>query len=77
MIGRCTDCMVVVNGLPNVPACRTPVSAGLAVRNPRMASTRAASRGEAGARHDASIVVVGAGPAGLAAATGRRLPEPP
>ena len=31
MIGRCTDCLVVVDGLPNVPACRTPVSAGLAV----------------------------------------------
>jgi aerobic-type carbon monoxide dehydrogenase small subunit (CoxS/CutS family) len=32
MIGRCTDCLVVVDGLPNVPACRTPVSAGQAVR---------------------------------------------
>jgi hypothetical protein len=32
MIGRCTDCLVVVDGLPNVPACRTPVAAGLAVR---------------------------------------------
>lgn len=32
MIGRCTDCLVVVDGLPNVPACRTPVSAGQVVR---------------------------------------------
>jgi predicted molibdopterin-dependent oxidoreductase YjgC len=32
MIGRCTDCLVVVDGLPNVPACRTPVAAGQAVR---------------------------------------------
>jgi len=32
MIGRCTDCLVVVDGIPNVPACRTPVSAGQAVR---------------------------------------------
>ena len=32
MIGRCTDCMVVVNGIPNVPACLTPVSTGLVVR---------------------------------------------
>jgi aerobic-type carbon monoxide dehydrogenase small subunit (CoxS/CutS family) len=32
MIGRCTDCLVVVDGLPNVPACRTPVSAGQAVQ---------------------------------------------
>lgn len=32
MIGRCTDCMVVVGGIPNVPACVTPVVAGLDVR---------------------------------------------
>jgi hypothetical protein len=32
MIGRCTDCLVVVDGRPNVPACRTPVSAGQAVQ---------------------------------------------
>jgi hypothetical protein len=32
MIGRCADCMVVVNGVPNVPACLTPVSTGLVVR---------------------------------------------
>ncbi len=32
MIGRCTDCMVVVDGIPNVPACLTPVAAGLDVR---------------------------------------------
>lgn len=32
MIGRCTDCMVVVDGVPNVRACITPVTAGLDVR---------------------------------------------
>jgi 2Fe-2S iron-sulfur cluster binding domain len=32
MIGRCTDCMVVVNGIPNVAACRTPITTGLDVR---------------------------------------------
>ncbi len=32
MIGRCADCMVVVDGVPNVPACLTPVSTGLVVR---------------------------------------------
>lgn len=35
MIGRCADCMVVVDGIPNVPACLTPVAAGLAVRSQR------------------------------------------
>jgi len=32
MVGRCTDCLVVVNGISNVPACLTPVTAGLDVR---------------------------------------------
>jgi 2Fe-2S iron-sulfur cluster binding domain len=32
MIGRCADCLIVVDGVPNVPACQTPVSAGQAVR---------------------------------------------
>ena len=49
MIGRCTDCMVVVNGVPNVPACLTPVSAGLDVRTQRglgeTAAEEAAERG--------------------------------
>jgi aerobic-type carbon monoxide dehydrogenase small subunit (CoxS/CutS family) len=35
MIGRCTDCMVVANGIPNVPACLTPVTPGLDVRTQR------------------------------------------
>ena len=35
MIGRCADCMVVVDGVPNVPACLTPVSTGLVVRTQR------------------------------------------
>jgi predicted molibdopterin-dependent oxidoreductase YjgC len=35
MIGRCTDCMVVVDGVPNVPACLTPIAAGLDVRTQR------------------------------------------
>ena len=35
MIGRCTDCQVVVDGIPNVLACLTPVAAGLAVETQR------------------------------------------
>ena len=31
MIGRCADCLVVVDGLPNVPSCQTPVAAGQVV----------------------------------------------
>lgn len=32
MVGRCGDCAVVVDGIPNVPACVTPVAAGMVVQ---------------------------------------------
>jgi aerobic-type carbon monoxide dehydrogenase small subunit (CoxS/CutS family) len=32
MVGRCADCMVIVDGVPGIRACVTPVSAGLTVR---------------------------------------------
>ena len=32
MVGRCADCMVVVDGVPGTRACVTPVNAGLDVR---------------------------------------------
>jgi hypothetical protein len=32
MVGRCADCLVVVNGVTNVRACVTPVAEGLDVR---------------------------------------------
>lgn len=31
-IGRCTDCVMVVDGKPNVRTCITPVSAGITVQ---------------------------------------------
>ncbi len=31
-IGRCTDCVMEVNGRPNVRTCVTPVEEGMAVR---------------------------------------------
>ena len=31
-IGRCTDCVMVVNGKPNVRTCITPVEAGMTVQ---------------------------------------------
>ena len=30
-IGRCTDCVMVVNGVPNVRTCVTPVEAGMII----------------------------------------------
>jgi predicted molibdopterin-dependent oxidoreductase YjgC len=31
MVGRCSDCLVVVDGTPNVRACITPISEGMRV----------------------------------------------
>jgi len=31
-IGRCTDCMMVVDGVPNVRTCVTPVKAGMRIQ---------------------------------------------
>lgn len=30
-IGQCTDCVMVVNGVPNVRTCITPVEAGMVI----------------------------------------------
>lgn len=35
LVGRCTDCAVVVDGLPNVRACREPLRDGMAVETQR------------------------------------------
>ncbi|MCC6312701.1 MAG: (2Fe-2S)-binding protein [Thermomicrobiales bacterium] len=35
MVGRCTDCLVVVDGVPNARACMTPVRAGMRVETQR------------------------------------------
>nr|MBC7243831.1 (2Fe-2S)-binding protein [Chloroflexota bacterium] len=31
-IGRCTDCMMTVDGIPNVRTCVTPVKAGMKIQ---------------------------------------------
>ncbi len=31
-IGRCTDCVMVVDGIPNIRTCVTPVRAGMVIR---------------------------------------------
>ena len=31
-IGRCTDCMMIVDGVPNVRTCVTPVRAGMTIQ---------------------------------------------
>jgi predicted molibdopterin-dependent oxidoreductase YjgC len=34
-IGQCTDCVMVVNGVPNVRTCVTPVAPGMTIKTQR------------------------------------------
>lgn len=34
-IGRCTDCVMTVDGIPNVRTCITPIKAGMVVKTQR------------------------------------------
>ena len=74
-IGVCFDCVVTVDGRPNVQACLEPAQPGLSVNSvwtppagdtglPIAAALRVEERGP----RDTDVAVVGAGPAGLAAA---------
>ena len=44
-IGKCTDCMMTVNGVPNVRTCVTPVSPGMKIQTQH-------GRGELSKNHD-------------------------
>jgi predicted molibdopterin-dependent oxidoreductase YjgC len=39
MIGRCTECAMIVDGVPNVRTCLTPVREGMIVDTPGRQST--------------------------------------
>ncbi|MEU2789287.1 FAD-dependent oxidoreductase [Streptomyces sp. NPDC007100] len=70
-IGVCHDCLVAVNGVPDVRACRRVLAAGDRVETQAGARLPDGPRGpSAGARRDvaAPVAVIGAGPAGMAAA---------
>ncbi len=69
-IGACYDCLVVVNGVPDVRACQRTVSAGdeICSQAGALLPRGSAGGGSAGETLRADVVVVGAGPAGMAAA---------
>ena len=69
-MGVCFDCRVSIDGRPGERACMTPVRAGMRVRTGAEADNfDAAPRAEPAARRiETQVLVVGAGPAGLAAA---------
>lgn len=84
LVGRCTDCLVLVDGRPNVRACVTPVRSGMRVATQRGLGegdgqvdaehrAKATPRPAAGGTTERAgqrhqVVVVGGGPAGLSAA---------
>ncbi|WP_405062568.1 FAD-dependent oxidoreductase [Kribbella sp. NBC_01505] len=69
-IGACYDCLVVVNGIPDVRACQRTVCAGDEIQSQVGAELPrgGGAGGSAGVSRRADVVVVGAGPAGMAAA---------
>ena len=54
LVGRCTDCLVVVDGRPNVRACVTPVRAGMRVATQLGLGEDAWDLGDASPRTDAT-----------------------
>lgn len=70
-IGVCFDCLVVVDGRPNERACLTSVRAGAVISTQApsaVAGVRDLPSAVATGTIDADLAVIGAGPAGLAAA---------
>jgi NADPH-dependent 2,4-dienoyl-CoA reductase/sulfur reductase-like enzyme len=71
-MGTCFECQVTVDGVPHVRSCLEPVREGMAVRLLDGAGVRDLAKAEEppdrAERLAAEVVVVGGGPAGLAAA---------
>ena len=75
--GSCRDCNVLVDGLPDLPCCRFPLCPDLSLRTSESsgeenALSRIVDPPRLEAYRRASIVVIGAGPAGLEAARAAR-----
>jgi sarcosine oxidase subunit alpha len=72
MIGKCSSCFMVVNGVPNTKTCRVPVKEGLDVKRQwGLASPPPSAPHEdmvEVVEIEPEVLVVGAGPAGLEAA---------
>ncbi len=78
-IGNCFDCVLTVDGRPNVRTCNLPVRDGMALRNDnnevsglgtgsRMSGDQEEPSGMGPASRERQLVIVGGGPAGMCAA---------
>jgi thioredoxin reductase len=70
-IGACYDCLVVVNGIPDIRACQRTIAEGDAITTQQGAvlpEPTEVHRTPTSSPRVADVVVVGAGPAGIAAA---------
>jgi len=73
MIGKCSSCFMVVDGVPNTRTCRTPVKDSMKVERQRgwAPPPTGADIGESkksSEKIEVDVLIVGGGPAGLAAA---------
>ncbi|MHA1617229.1 MAG: FAD-dependent oxidoreductase [Candidatus Njordarchaeales archaeon] len=72
MIGKCSSCFMVVNGVPNTRTCREPVREGLQVFRQRGLPSIPEVREEGESPEEevleTDVLIIGGGPAGLSAA---------
>lgn len=71
MIGKCSSCLMTVNGVPNVRICKLPVSEGLDIRMQKGKAEFKILDKEMKVykrNYECDVLVVGGGPAGLCAA---------
>ena len=70
-IGKCSSCLMTVDGIPNVKSCVTPVQEGMVVesqRGPGYVDPGFRPRRHPPRTLEAEVAIVGGGPAGLSAA---------
>ncbi|MGZ0150427.1 2Fe-2S iron-sulfur cluster-binding protein [Kribbella sp. WER1] len=69
-IGACQDCLITLNNTPNTRACQRTVTPGdtISTQPAPLLQTPSADEASSSVRVETEVVVVGAGPAGVAAA---------